>query len=110
MAKINRNMEAQEFYLHPGDNVTFDYTLDMDGGQTIPVSAFQLFASEKCRVVYQPIDVARVKHVRTGALQYYREGIQRHAEKHGENGTLTAEQIDEYFNKEAFWNKLRYED
>ena len=108
MAKIDRNMEHQEFFLSPGDTVTFDYTMDMDGGKSIPVSAFQLFASEKCRVIYQPIDVGRVKHVRTGALQYYREGIQRYAEKNG--GTLTAEQMDEYFNKEAFHNKLRYED
>ena len=98
----------QQFYLTPGDTVTFDYALNLDSGENIPVAAFQIFASEKCRVMYQPIDIERVKHVRTGSLQYYREGIQRYAEKHG--GTLTAEQIDEYFNKEVFWNKLRYED
>ena len=100
----------QQFYLTPGDTVTFDYELNLDNGENIPVAAFQIFASDKCRVVYQPIDVERVKHVRSGSLQYYRDGLKRYAEKHAANGTLTVEQIDDYFNKEVFWNSLRYED
>jgi hypothetical protein len=110
MAKIERNMVDQEFFLTPGDTVMFDYALDMENGESIPVSAFQIFASETCRVIYSPMDVERVKHVRTGSLQYYRDGIQRYAEKHGKDGGLTAKQIDEYFEKEVFYNRLRYED
>ena len=96
--------DVEEFEINQGDSIFFEHSIDL-GRQTIKASAFTLMASEQCRVVYTPISEGRVDVMRTNSVSYYREGLERHADKHG--GSLTKEQIEKFFDKEVFYNRLR---
>lgn len=99
--------DVEQFMLNPGDTVLFEHSVDLDYQKAIPVSSFTLMASEPCMVVYTPISDERVNAMRSHSMTYYREGLERLMDKH--DGTLTRKQIDNFFEKEIFYNKLRHE-
>jgi len=98
---------AQDFYLTPGDTMSLEYKYTLDGMPEETLGTFTIEASERCLVVYTPIHPERFKLVRQGSLDYYRHMIGRAAKKNG--GQLSAQEIDAIFDKQVFYNKLRYE-
>ena len=97
---------AKDFYeLKQGDKLEMEFTFRLPGttGDTT-AGAWLVASSQDCIVNFHPIEDERLKLVRNSSLEWHEKHMQEEAEKKG--GTLTTEQIENYFKKHRFVNRL----
>ena len=95
--------KVQSFPLTPGDTLCLEYNITIEN-EEIKAGTFTLEASNECTVVYNPIPHERLRLVQKNTLTFYWDQMVKLSEKN--NGELTTKEIDDYFKKIVFVNKL----
>jgi len=91
------------FELQQGDKLEMEFNFQFDG-ESIHAGAWLVASSQPCTVNFHPITDERLKLVRSSSLEWLERYMLKKAEEC--DGKLTTEQIEDYFKKQRFVNRL----
>jgi hypothetical protein len=97
-------MDNKEFFeLQQGDKLEMEFEFQL-GDETIHAGAWLVASSQACTVNFHPINDERLRLVRSSSIEWLERYMLKKAEECG--GKLTTEQIEDYFKKQRFVNRL----
>ena len=91
------------FELQQGDKLEMVFEFQLDD-EIIQAGAWLVASSQPCTVNFHPITEERLKLVRRSSLEWLERYMVEKAEEC--DGKLTTKQIEDYFKKQRFVNRL----